>query len=381
MEKVDYNQDLLGDISEAGVELEIQQLASERIFNPTDFRVTPTNLSMDTLLSRIKENEIDLYPDFQRKAGIWTNVAQSQLIESLLIRIPIPAFYMDGTDENQWLVVDGLQRLTALDRFVNRAELTLTGLEFLSELEGCTYEALPRAYQRRIKETQAIIYVVETTDPDIKFNIFKRINTGGLPLSAQEIRHALNQGSVTKLLNKLSISEAFQKAIDSSIKDSRMADRECIIRFLAFYIFGYENYDQYDLNGFLSKAMSKINKMSQYDIDALEKIFLRTMENSYRIFKNMAFRKIIEGRNNRNPINKALFEVWAYHLSHLNQGEIECLAKNSEILMHEQALLMTRVTPDFNGSISTATGALSRVRIRFECISEIIQKVLKQYAC
>jgi hypothetical protein len=101
---------------------------------------------MDLLLNRIRHNELDLAPDFQRKAGIWKEDARSRLIESMLIRIPLPAFYMDATNEDSWLVVDGLQRLTTLKQFVIDKSLTLKGLDFLKFLEGKAYDELSRSY-------------------------------------------------------------------------------------------------------------------------------------------------------------------------------------------------------------------------------------------
>jgi hypothetical protein len=115
-------------------------------FDPALISIATRPMTMDLLLNRIRHNELDLAPDFQRKAGIWKEDARSRLIESMLIRIPLPAFYMDATNEDSWLVVDGLQRLTTLKQFVIDKSLTLKGLDFLKFLEGKAYDELSRSY-------------------------------------------------------------------------------------------------------------------------------------------------------------------------------------------------------------------------------------------
>src|SRR5262249_12955743 len=145
--------------------------------------------------------------------------------------------------------------------------LRLSKLEFLTEYEGKKYDELPRSLQRRINETQVTAYLIEKGTPaNVKFTLFKRINTGGLPLSPMEIRHALNQGKATELLKKLSKSEAFRKATDNSIQDERMADHECVLRFLAFSLTPYSKYKE-DLDTFLNDAMADLNKMPDSQIE------------------------------------------------------------------------------------------------------------------
>jgi hypothetical protein len=342
-------------------------------FDPTLIRVETKPLSMDLLISRIREGEINLMPDFQRKAGIWSDAAQSRLIESMLIRIPLPAFYMDASDEDEWLVVDGLQRLTAINRFVIKKELKLSGLEFLDHLSGMGFYELPRNFRRRIKETQVTVYLIEKdTPPEVKFNIFKRINTGGLPLSSQEIRHALNQGAATRMLKKLAESSEFKKATDYGIRDHRMAAQECILRFMAFTLKPYTSYKSSDFDSFLNSAMTAINKKPDYELHKLESFFLRAMNASRDIFRNYAFRKQYRKNAGRNPINKALFETWAVNLSKLNDDQLTELKHKKDKLVNSFIDLMN-VGSGFDGAISQGTGNVAKVKLRFSEISKLIQ--------
>jgi len=146
------------DVDDAGVEYE--EISGDEIkepFDPTKINVSNNTLTIDLLLKRIEQKALDLNPAFQRDAGLWSPQAQSRLIESILVRIPIPAFYVDATDEDKWLVVDGLQRLTALKRFVLDKTLRLSGLEFLTTLDNPGYDDLSVRYQRRILETQVVV--------------------------------------------------------------------------------------------------------------------------------------------------------------------------------------------------------------------------------
>ncbi len=357
-----------------GVEEEDKESGEQILkpFDPTLIRVESKPMTLGQLISRMKHNEIDMAPEFQRTAGIWKEEAQSRLIESILIRIPIPAFYFDASNEDKWIVVDGLQRLTTLQRFVITKQLHLRGLEFLNSLSGNTFDELPRQFQRRIDEAQIVVFLIEkNTPPEVKFNIFKRINTGGVPLAAQEIRHALNQGAVTALLRELAHSPEFKRATNWRVREDRMDDRECVTRFLAFVLFPPENYRAVDFDSFLSDAMAEINRLSPEKLENLAKGFLRSMRAAYEIFGDGAFRK---HASRSYPINKAIFEAWSVCLDGLNDEQLERLIKQrSEVV---DAFVQLCSDYDFSASVSQSTGDPNRIKRRFSEVKKLITKVL-----
>jgi hypothetical protein len=376
---VSHQVDAYIQVDEEGVEQETVGFRDRitKPFDPNLISVSTQTFTIDLILARIRNKELNLDPDFQRHDGIWSEGAQSRLIESLLIRIPLPAFYMDATDEAHWLVVDGLQRLSTIRRFVIAKELRLSELEFLSELEGQTYDQLSRNMQRRILETQVTVYLIERdTQPEVKFNIFKRINTGGLPLSAQEIRHALNQGPATILLRSLAESEEFKRATSNGINPKRMGDRECVLRFFAFTFSPPEQYSSKDFDSFLNAAMNKLNSMPPEDINALKAYFTRAMNAAWKGFGAFAFRKRYSlNESKKYPINKALFEVWSVNLGKQTDENLLKLMERKKVLEGQFCNLM-KSDYEFGNAISFGTGDSAKVRMRFREIEKIIGKVI-----
>lgn len=342
-------------------------------YDPDKINIASRQPTIEQLLRRINEKALDLAPEFQRQADIWEPDVQSRLIESILIRIPLPAFYIDATDEENWLVVDGLQRLFALKKFKD-GTLKLTGLEYLTNLEGKTYGELEPRYQRRILETQPTVYLIEKgTPPEVKYNIFKRINTGGSRLSNQEIRHALNPGNATKFLAKLAESKEFKQVINlSESKRKRMDDREFILGFLAFKITSYKNYQDGNRDTFLSEALFKINHLTEDELNKIEADFKKAMIAASDIFGEDAFRKLSRTNKRKQPLNKALFEAWSVNISNLTNDEIEFLRTSSQDLI-SRFIDYIEKDQEFLKSISQAA---NKVEHRFKTIETIILEVL-----
>ncbi|MBC6436379.1 DUF262 domain-containing protein [Nostoc sp. HG1] len=344
------------------------------IYDPDKINILTKEPTIEQLLRRIDEKALDLAPDFQRHANIWKPDAKSRLIESILIRIPLPAFYIDATDEDKWLVVDGLQRLSAIKEFMSDKKLQLSGLEYLVNFEGKTYEQIERRYQRRIQETQVTVYLIEKgTPPEVKYNIFKRINTGGLAMSPQELRHALNPGKGLKFLTKLAALQEFKQVTNlSNERKMRMEDREFILGFLALTLTSYQNYKDDTRNLFLSRALAKANSLPEEQLKNIENNFKKAMVAAFEIFGENAFRKISQNQKRKNPINKALFEGWSVNLSQLSDEQIKLLKQHQQKLI-ERFTYYVDNDREFLRSISQAA---DKIEYRFMIIEKIIQEVL-----
>ena len=374
--KTDLKVDFEGLELEEQTESEVTDVIVEP-FDPTKIKVRPWNPTIQLLMERVRLDEINLGPEFQRAGGVWSAKAKSQLIESLLIRIPLPAFYFDATDEDHMEVIDGQQRLTTLRDFINAKDFKLRDLEFLTDLTGMSFDELPRQFQRRILETQITVFIIEKGTPDeVKYTIFKRINTTGLPLSAQEIRHALNQGHATKLLKTMAESAEFREATAEGVSSKRMVDRELALRFIAFRDDKWRKYKMKDLDKYLHDTMAQINKFGPAKRNSIKKRYFNSLNAARAIFDNDAFRKRYDIAASRAPVNKALFEAWTVGLDSCTQDEIEMLIENKSELRKSFIGLLNE-NREFDDSVSVNTNDPRNVKIRFTAIKELISEVLE----
>ena len=343
-------------------------------FNPEQIKIRTTHIVVEQLISRIKHKEIDLAPDFQRSARIWNDKHKCYLIESLLLRIPLPVFYVAADEAENWSVVDGIQRMTTIYDYV-MGEFPLKRLEYLTKINGCKHDELRRPLQRRISETELIVNIIEADTPrDVLFNVFRRINTGGAPLNEQETRHALNLGIVRGYLKKLAEFDEFKKATDGRISPLRMVDREFVLRFLAFHIMPWEEYSSSDLNGYLVSTMKKINRMSERERNNFAADFRRAMLAAFRVFGEHTFRKPPNTPDDRrHPINKGIFEAWSVQLARCSPEQISALVERrnevqcrfKKLVAEDSALLK---------SISYSTGSPQHVQKRFQAIKQLVKE-------
>lgn len=299
-------------------------------FIPSDVNIiqTPTNIS--NVMDRLDNGEFDLSPAFQRHSDLWNEEKQSQLIESLMLKIPLPAFYFDASSEDKWVVIDGLQRLTAFQNYLvgNRQadgtnlKYSFKGMQYLTDFNGKTFDDLPRQYIRRIKEASIVAYtVIKGTPDEIVFNIFQRINTGGVQLTDQEIRQALYPGNGTNLLKELAERKEFKEATQYAVRPERMLDREYVLRFISFTELEYKKEYKGNIDSFLIKGLKHLNGFGEKDIVRVTEKFIKVMNACQEIFGIYAFRKY-NNKFRRGPINKAIFEIWAICFGELNQEQL-----------------------------------------------------------
>ena len=273
-------------------------------------------------------------------------------------------------------MIDGQQRLSTIRRFVVDQNLRLQDLEFLTEFNGATFDELPQSLKRRIRETNVTVYKIEKGTPEqVKFNIFRRINTGGLPLSPQEIRHALNMGPATEMLKLLAETPEFKDATGHSVPSERMGDRECVLRFLAFVLTDPRQYNEPEFDAYLSAQMKSINSMAAEHREELGARFRTAMIRAHAIFGEHAFRKVKDPKR-RQPINKAVMEAWAVALDQLDPEWYALLLSQRARIMTDWVALCN--TPAFFNAVSQGTGDPAKVQLRFNKVQTLIWSILEQ---
>lgn len=315
-------------------------------------------------LVRKKEQGKIVVPDFQRNQ-VWKPQQKSRFIESLILNIPVPPFYISQDIEGKMIIVDGLQRSSSILDFLSN-KYKLVGLEALPTLNGKSYNELDDELKARIEDRELLLYVLKPSVPlSIVYDIFNRINSNGTPLTRQEIRNCIYIGNSTKTLAKLANHEIFKKAVDDGISPRRMKDREAILRFFAFSDMRFNDYKG-DLDNFLGNTMKRINRMTENEIANLESRFIRVMKLTLDFFGNSNFRLVNE--NNRGLINMALFEVVSVFFDQKTDKE---LIENKDYIVNQYFNVLLKDS-EFRDAIKTATNNEKNVKTRFSKIFTIL---------
>lgn len=384
-------------------------LVVDKIKVPNIRRQTP---SLSLLYERLHYNEIEIQPEYQRQDRIWPADRKSKLIESILMGLPLPIFYFGERTNDNWVIIDGLQRLTTIQDFMrNDFALKLEKSSTVFELNGKYFNDFDRKNTRALKEFEITAYVIDIEDKDVNsgdrfiIELFHRINTYGVKLSEQEIRSAINFGPCVYFLKNLANSEDFLKATSNSINPKRQKDVELVLSALAFIIFGYKNFNYSTYNNFLSDSMKWINlqefvKVKNEEVEEylansevlkeLERKFIFALNLSLEVFGKNAFRKN-DNSLKKEPISKPLFEVLVCIFANATDEQRKLIILNKDLFIETLYSSINNDTKDFatwdsntfeeaerglQYALSTSTSKRVTVLFRFDAILNIINKTI-----
>jgi uncharacterized protein with ParB-like and HNH nuclease domain len=358
-------------------------------YDPDKIRVDTKPFSLRQIYDMITAGDIDLTPDFQRNL-VWDNVRKSRLIESILLRIPLPMFYFAQDDEGRISVVDGLQRLSTIREFMDN-EFNLRKLEYLeANCKGKYYsnqdasKAIDGKYFRWFNMTQITVHVIDPSSPfKLKYDIFRRINTGGQPLNAQEIRNCLAGKNLRKALKSMATLDSFKEATGWSVKDVRMEAQELALRFILFHNKFKEdkNLNNYNGNieGELNLLTEELSKDRKNDYTDYIQLFDNAMRNAFYLFGNYSFRKCrvehIAPDAKRQLINRALFVSWSVLLSGFKHSDVVKANKGESLAMLAAEKLT--IDPALFNFLTYSTNSRVNIQAAFKAAEEVIQKNLK----
>lgn len=378
-EKDSFNEEYI-DHRSTGLELEEEDDESSegpQPWDPDKIRVHTKHYSLRQLVDMIRDQDLDLAPDFQR-SYVWKEHQRSGLIESLLLGIPVPSFYLNEEKTGKMQVVDGVQRLTTIYSFMEKKEFKLKNMTYLKALNGQGFSDLEPMYRRRLNTTQFVAHVIDPQTPfAVKFEVFKRINTGGTPLSAQEIRHCMSLKTSREFLKALADDTSFITATGGALQNHpRLADREVVLRFVAFSLHTVDDYAKsQSLDDFLGMVTQELEQMKEPQLAALKARFQKGMNLAYELFGAHCFRRWPIGSERRAPINRALVETWGPLLSLQDPEKVR--ARKVQLVAAARELMTSESHPDFVAAIVGSTGSIGRVRTRFEKVQHLVKRELE----
>ncbi|GKW14228.1 hypothetical protein PEC301937_01780 [Pectobacterium carotovorum subsp. carotovorum] len=378
--------------------------SSRLISIPSIRRQTP---SFALLYERLLYDEIEIQPDYQRKDRIWSDDKKSKLIESILMGLPLPIFYFGERKNDNWVVIDGLQRLTTVQDFMqNKFPLKLDATSSVLDANNQYFKDFNRNNIRAIREFEITAYVIDIEDPkSSKFitELFHRINTYGVKLSDQEIRSAIYFGPSVFYLKFLALNKIFTLATSNTVNPKRQKDLELCLGALAFMINGYKEFKNSRFDDFLTSTMKWINSQTtkkitkenvglfisdSFILTKLTKNFEQSLKFCHEIFGKDAFKKIRRA-SKKDPISKPLFEVFVSVFANASDEQKESIRLHKEVF---KDALYNAINDDskeysswssqsyidgnrgLNYAISNSTGKRVTILYRFESIINIIKK-------
>lgn len=325
-----------------------------------------------------KPSMLDLTPDFQREL-VWSQRKKSELIESILMGIPLPAFYVREQDNGVYVVVDGKQRLTTLFDYMDE-KFKLESLKILKEMNGKGFKDLTPLQQNKLEDYSLQLNVIKAPTSDrVIFDLFDRVNRGGVTLNNQEMRNALYQGNATRLINELAKNESFKKATENAATPKHMKDRYLVLRFVAFYLLNNHlsrdvesgNILEYksNLEDFLGQTMRYINSLDEHgsEMNQIRTVFNETMKMAAsEVVQLGGFRLLPKPGGNKRPINMAFFESFCYLISRI-QGQFKSKIADAYIMLQNNQKYVYSLTHSVDSKV--------QLENRNECIEETIKQL------
>mgnify|MGYP001068194002 CR=1 FL=1 len=336
-----------------------------------------------------KPGYMEIRPFFQRRPR-WNKKMQSRLIESFLINIPVPPIILYEKEYNSYEVMDGQQRITTIQDFYDN-KLELTDLELWPELEGRTYNQLPKKIKAGIdrRSISSIVLITESAPNQeealyLKQLAFERLNTGGVDLSRQEVRNCLYYGDFNKLLLELAQNPIFAKAWGIPINDhdaksknslyKKMEDVELVLRFFALR---HAHKFHGKLEEFLDKYMIKSLSFSGKDIAVLSKIFLKTINIVYRIYGEDLFNpKPFEPRNInfKDQAYKTYYEAVMVGFSNHLDSENILIARKQKVIEATKKLFEEDKNRLLTGGGKTKADIQKRLGLFDDMLAQVINE-------
>lgn len=343
----------------------------------------PSDPEVDSLHRKWQKGRLLIQPDFQRQF-VWDSIKASRLIESALLEIPLPVIYLSEEKDGKEHVIDGQQRLTAffsyLDgKFPDGKEFKLTGLKVFTELKGKTYRELSDELQDKIRSchVRTITFKKESL-PDLKFEVFERLNTGSVSLNDQELRNCIYRGEYNNLLRKLSTDPDFTFLLGLTRPDKRMKDVELVLRFAAFHHATYLNYKP-PMRNFLNKEAEKHRSASKETLVEIQTAFKNACQIVRSLLAKNAFKRFYKG-DDKDPngrwelkkFNASLYDILMCTFAREDKNRVfQNLDGVREALIH----LMTE-DQEFIDAIELSTSSVQAVTARFDKWRLALQQVI-----
>jgi len=326
------------------------------------------DFTVSTIVDYIDKEHLDI-PMFQR-GYVWNRAQASRLIESLIIQCPIPVIYLSQNSDESLSVIDGNQRLTSINLYLKDG-FPLTGLATYPELEGFKFSELdPRFQKHIINRTIRCIVILKDTHPQIKFDVFERLNTGSVKLNPQELRHGIYNGPLINTIDELSKGTNFKKAT-STVKDKRMKGEELILRYFALHD-NWINY-QKPMTTYLNNYAENNRFSKQVDIDSLSLKFRDNFNKCYELYGEYTFKTFDENRK-RAKANTALFDAQMISMTNLNPSIEKLENMDKKLVIDKVEELLS--DDNFYSTLTKGTTDRNTVHKRISIYSKFLENLL-----